>query len=41
MVSEGVKIQVFPAFEGLPTVRTMERVAGVEQSAEHKDNQAL
>lgn len=32
LVSERVKIQVFPALEGLATVRTMERVACVEQS---------
>lgn len=31
-MSERVKIQVFPALEGLTTVRTMERVACVEQS---------
>lgn len=32
LVSKRVKIQVFPALEGLATVRTMERVACVEQS---------
>lgn len=32
LVSERVKIQVFPALEGLATVGTMERVACVEQS---------
>lgn len=28
---EGVQVQVFPAFEGLSTLRARERVAGVEQ----------
>lgn len=32
LVSERVKIQVFPALESLATVRTMERMACVEQS---------
>lgn len=32
LVGERVKIQVLPALEGLAAVRTMERVARVEQS---------